>query len=163
RAPSISKSANRKFKAAPCLIQRRILGRSRATTLSNSRRLSGSVARYRLEKIFRESPKRTHEDSSRAEAARQDCHPVCGYPSGHALTRQFDPVRVEPFAARSCSQPTRIRAAAKSLVRIKTMAIKATFTRTAQLLTELGDAGDNTIVTTRDAAGQILRDGAGGP
>ena len=43
------------------------------------------------------------------------------------------------------------------------MAIKATFTRTAQLLTELGDAGDNTIVTSRDAAGQILVNGGAVP
>ena len=43
------------------------------------------------------------------------------------------------------------------------MAIKATFSRTAQLLSEFGDAGDNTIVTSRDAAGQILVNGGAVP
>ena len=39
------------------------------------------------------------------------------------------------------------------------MAIKATFSPTAHLLTEFGDTLDNTIVTSRDAAGQILVNG----
>jgi hypothetical protein len=41
------------------------------------------------------------------------------------------------------------------------MAIKATFSPTAHLLTEFGDTLDNTIVTSRDAAGQILVNGGG--
>jgi Ca2+-binding RTX toxin-like protein len=48
------------------------------------------------------------------------------------------------------------------------MAIKASFSRSAGLLTELGDSLDNTIITSRDAAGQILVNGGavavdGGP
>jgi hypothetical protein len=39
------------------------------------------------------------------------------------------------------------------------MAIKATFSSGAGLLSELGNSGDNTIVTSRDAAGQILVNG----
>jgi hypothetical protein len=41
------------------------------------------------------------------------------------------------------------------------MAIKATFSPTARLLTEFGDSLDNAIVTSRDAAGQILVNGGG--
>jgi hypothetical protein len=36
------------------------------------------------------------------------------------------------------------------------MAIKATFSPTTGLLSEFGDDGDNVIVTSRDAAGQIF-------
>src|SRR5713226_9981450 len=43
------------------------------------------------------------------------------------------------------------------------MAIKATFFPTAGLLSELGDGVDNTIVTSRDAAGQILVNGGAVP
>jgi Ca2+-binding RTX toxin-like protein len=48
------------------------------------------------------------------------------------------------------------------------MAIKASFSHSAGLLTELGDSLDNTIITSRDAAGQILVNGGavavdGGP
>jgi Ca2+-binding RTX toxin-like protein len=43
------------------------------------------------------------------------------------------------------------------------MAIKATFSPTAHLLTEFGDTLDNTIVTSRDAAGQILVNGGAVP
>jgi len=43
------------------------------------------------------------------------------------------------------------------------MAIKSTFSPTAQLLTELGDSLDNTIVTSRNAAGQILVNGGAVP
>src|ERR1700745_3125785 len=43
------------------------------------------------------------------------------------------------------------------------MAIKATFSPTAHLLTEFGDTLDNTIVTGRDAAGQILVNGGAVP
>jgi hypothetical protein len=39
------------------------------------------------------------------------------------------------------------------------MAIKATFSLSARLLTEFGDTLDNAIVTSRDAAGQILVNG----
>jgi hypothetical protein len=39
------------------------------------------------------------------------------------------------------------------------MAIKATFLPTAGLLSELGDGVDNTIVTSRDAAGQLFVNG----
>jgi len=39
------------------------------------------------------------------------------------------------------------------------MAIKATFSPTARLLTEFGDTLDDTIVTSRDAAEQILVNG----
>src|SRR5215470_17805439 len=39
------------------------------------------------------------------------------------------------------------------------MAIKATFSAAAGLLSEVGDSVDNTIVTSRDAAGQILVNG----
>src|SRR5262245_48307877 len=39
------------------------------------------------------------------------------------------------------------------------MAIKATFSPGAHLLTEFGDKGDNTITTSRDAAGRILVNG----
>jgi Ca2+-binding RTX toxin-like protein len=39
------------------------------------------------------------------------------------------------------------------------MAVTASFTPASGLLTELGDAVDNTIVTTRDAAGNILING----
>ena len=43
------------------------------------------------------------------------------------------------------------------------MAIKTTFSPTAHLLTEFGDTLDNTIVTNRDAAGQILVNGGAVP
>src|SRR5512133_675979 len=43
------------------------------------------------------------------------------------------------------------------------MAIKATFSPTAGLLTEFGDSLDNAIVTSRDAAGQILVNGGAVP
>src|SRR6266436_1784481 len=43
------------------------------------------------------------------------------------------------------------------------MAIKATFFRTAGLLSELGDGVDNTIVTSRDAAGQLFVNGGAVP
>ena len=43
------------------------------------------------------------------------------------------------------------------------MAIKATFSPTARLLTEFGDSLDNAIVTSRDAAGQILVNGGAVP
>jgi Ca2+-binding RTX toxin-like protein len=40
-----------------------------------------------------------------------------------------------------------------------TMAIKANFSQGAHLLSEFGDSADNTITTSRDAAGQILVNG----
>jgi len=43
------------------------------------------------------------------------------------------------------------------------MAIKATFSPTTGLLSEFGDDGDNVIVTSRDAAGQILVNGGAVP
>src|SRR6516165_7658582 len=43
------------------------------------------------------------------------------------------------------------------------MAIKATFFPTAGLLSELGDGVDNTIVTSRDAAGQLFVNGGAVP
>src|ERR1700730_4567339 len=43
------------------------------------------------------------------------------------------------------------------------MAIKATFFRTAGVLSELGDGVDNTIVTSRDAAGQLFVNGGAVP
>ena len=43
------------------------------------------------------------------------------------------------------------------------MAIKASFSQGAHLLTELGDSADNTITTSRDAAGQILVNGGAVP
>jgi hypothetical protein len=43
------------------------------------------------------------------------------------------------------------------------MAITATFSSGAQVLSEFGDTLDNTIVTTRDAAGQILVNGGAVP
>jgi Ca2+-binding RTX toxin-like protein len=43
------------------------------------------------------------------------------------------------------------------------MAIKATFSPSARLLTEFGDTLDNAIVTSRDAAGQILVNGGAVP
>lgn len=43
------------------------------------------------------------------------------------------------------------------------MAIKATFLPTAGLLSELGDGVDNTIVTSRDAAGQLFVNGGAVP
>ncbi|MET0472728.1 MAG: calcium-binding protein, partial [Xanthobacteraceae bacterium] len=43
------------------------------------------------------------------------------------------------------------------------MAIKASFSQGAHLLTELGDSADNTITTSRDAAGQILVNGGSVP
>ena len=43
------------------------------------------------------------------------------------------------------------------------MAIKATFLPGARLLSELGDSDDNTITTSRDAAGQILVNGGAIP
>src|ERR1700755_3270034 len=43
------------------------------------------------------------------------------------------------------------------------MAIKATFLPTAGLLSELGDGADNTIVTSRDAAGQLFVNGGAVP
>src|SRR5262245_51861502 len=39
------------------------------------------------------------------------------------------------------------------------MAVQATFLPGSQLLIESGDAGDNNIVTSRDAAGQLLMNG----
>src|SRR5258705_4705459 len=43
------------------------------------------------------------------------------------------------------------------------MAIKASFSQGAHLLTELGDSADNTITTSRNAAGQILVNGGAVP
>ena len=43
------------------------------------------------------------------------------------------------------------------------MAIKASFSQGAHLLSELGDSADNTITTSRDAAGQILVNGGAVP
>src|SRR5258705_13339167 len=43
------------------------------------------------------------------------------------------------------------------------MAIKAAFFPTAGLLSELGDGVDNTIVTSRDAAGQLFVNGGAVP
>src|SRR5258708_2176370 len=43
------------------------------------------------------------------------------------------------------------------------MAIKASYSPGAKLLTEFGDALDNTIVTSRDAAGTILVNGGAVP
>ncbi|MBV8110873.1 MAG: hypothetical protein JO012_14040 [Hyphomicrobiales bacterium] len=43
------------------------------------------------------------------------------------------------------------------------MAIKATFSPAAGLLCELGDGVDNTIVTRRDAAGQLFVNGGAMP
>ena len=43
------------------------------------------------------------------------------------------------------------------------MAIKATFFPAAGLLSELGDGVDNTIVTSRDAAGQLFVNGGAVP
>ena len=45
----------------------------------------------------------------------------------------------------------------------KPMAIKATFFSAAGLLSELGDGVDNTIVTSRDAAGQLFVNGGSVP
>ena len=39
------------------------------------------------------------------------------------------------------------------------MAIKATFSAAAGILSEVGDSVDNTIVTSRDAAGQLFVNG----
>src|SRR3954469_13649469 len=44
-----------------------------------------------------------------------------------------------------------------------TMAIKANFSQGAHLLSEFGDSADNTITTSRDAAGQILVNGGAVP
>src|SRR5256885_16501928 len=44
-------------------------------------------------------------------------------------------------------------------VRTKTMAIKSSFSPTAGVLTFIDDATSDTIVTSRDAAGQILVNG----
>src|SRR5215472_2216550 len=43
------------------------------------------------------------------------------------------------------------------------MAIKATFSAAAGLLSEVGDSVDNTIVTSRDAAGQLFVNGGAVP
>ena len=43
------------------------------------------------------------------------------------------------------------------------MAIKASFSPGAGLLSEFGDSADNTITTSRDAAGQILVNGGAVP
>ena len=43
------------------------------------------------------------------------------------------------------------------------MAISATFIPAAGILTELGDTGNNSIVTSRDAAGRILVNGGAVP
>src|SRR5262252_9041845 len=43
------------------------------------------------------------------------------------------------------------------------MAIKATFSAAAGLLSEVGDGVDNTIVTSRDAAGQLFVNGGSVP
>ena len=43
------------------------------------------------------------------------------------------------------------------------MAIKATFSAAAGILSEIGDSVDNTIVTSRDAAGQLFVNGGAVP
>src|SRR5712672_328069 len=60
------------------------------------------------------------------------------------------------------SPPTRRRAAARSNRRIL-MAIKATFSPSAHLLSEFGDANADTITTSRNAAGQLLVNGGAVP
>src|SRR5215471_10171175 len=57
--------------------------------------------------------------------------------------------------------PTRIPAAAHE--RTTTMAITASFSPTAALLTEFGDSLNNTMTTSRDAAGRILVNGGAVP
>jgi hypothetical protein len=44
-----------------------------------------------------------------------------------------------------------------------TMAIKANFSQGAHLLSEFGDSADNTITTSRNAAGQIIVNGGAVP
>src|SRR6185295_13591091 len=49
--------------------------------------------------------------------------------------------------------------APRPTIKRKTMAIKATFSPTARVLTEFGDSLDDTITTSRNAAGQLLVNG----
>src|SRR5262249_20878116 len=58
---------------------------------------------------------------------------------------------------------TRIIARTKPMAITNPMAIKATFFSPAGLLSERGDGVDNTIVTSRDAAGQLFVNGGSVP
>jgi hypothetical protein len=52
---------------------------------------------------------------------------------------------------------------AQTFERTQIMAITATFTPNENVLSEFGDAGDNPITTSRNAAGQILVNGGAVP
>ena len=107
------------------------------------------VTLYRTRRLLRTSPEKLKTVRSPVPSPSSDLR----LRSGHLLTH---PIR-----------PTRICAAA-NLERTMTMAIKANFSQGAHLLSEFGDSADNTITTSRDAAGQILVNGGavsivGGP
>src|SRR5262249_49608020 len=126
--------------------------RCRAATLSNSRRLS---ERFHAT-IFRKSSGNPQRESKEIQ---DGLEPQVKFvirsaakPCGHAHA-PFEPVPgSNPF---------------KSLTRAHRedlpMAIKATFSAAAGLLSEVGDSVDNTIVTSRDAAGQLFVNGGAVP
>src|SRR5258705_2628520 len=121
--------------------------------LSNSRQLSKGLPHTTLQRILRKSPKRFKAGWSSASSLS----------SRLRLTHGRAAAPIEPPFTANC-----LCAEAKIVERATTMAIKASFSPGAHLLSELGDSADNTITTSRDAAGQILVNGGavsivGGP
>src|SRR5215472_1033398 len=98
-----------------------------------------------MQKIFRESPQRFKTGWSSTSSLSSRPHlstpPCLRHPLNHRFTAN---------AHLRCGQ---------IFERTTTMAIKASFSPTAGLLSVFGDSLDDTIVTSRDAAGQILVNG----
>src|SRR5262245_61156928 len=110
---------------------------------------TGAVAVYHLQKISGKSAERFK--TGRSSASSLSCRPL---------------LSSRPRAAASHSIPCTANAHLRGgqiFERTTTMAITASFPPGAGTLTELGDALDNIIVTSREAAGQILVNGGAVP
>src|SRR5262245_36740596 len=109
----------------------------------------GAMALYRLRKISRKSQERFKTGLSSASSL--SCRPLLsGQPRAAAP-------HSTPFTANA-----RLRGG-EPCKRTTTMAITASFIPGTGVLTEFGDAQDNTIATSRDAAGRILVNGGAVP
>src|SRR5262249_59224859 len=110
-------------------------------------------------RIYRKIPNKIKPRSSSASSfssARQLSIRACAPAPMRAFSR-----RCEPFHGLAVAQGLR-----QTFVRIEIMAkpsVKATFSPSAGVLSVSGDDTDNVIVTSRDAAGQILVDGGAPP
>src|SRR5262249_37544424 len=110
-------------------------------------------------RIYRKIPNKIKPRSSSASSfssARQLSIRACAPAPMRAFSR-----RCEPFHGLAVAQGLR-----QTFVRIEIMAkpsVKATFSPSAGVLSVSGDDTDNVIVTSRDAAGQILVNGGAVP